>query len=150
MCVSRGLPASEGLSMRSDSSDTIVRLGMATIIVQRGRQTERLSVHTASLVVTSGRRPIHLVLGGPTGSVTVQLSRTADSPASSTNARSLLMPDLASYRAVRRGSPLDAHWPSRRQNPGLTNKAQDRGFLGPVALGLVPRRIARELELGIA
>jgi hypothetical protein len=63
--------------MRSDSSDTIVRLGMATIIVQRGRQTERLSVHTASLVVTSGRQPIHLVLGGPTGSVTVQLSRTA-------------------------------------------------------------------------
>ena len=63
--------------MRSDSSDTIVRLGKATVMVQRGRQTARLSVHTATLAVVPGRQAIHLGLEGPSGSVTVQLSRIA-------------------------------------------------------------------------
>ena len=63
--------------MRSDSSDTIVKLGKSTIVVQRGRHTARLTIRTASLVVTSGRQPMHLVLEGPSGSVRLQLSRIA-------------------------------------------------------------------------
>ena len=63
--------------MRSDSPDTMVQLGKATVRVQRGRQTARLSVHTATLAVAPGRQPIRLVLEGRAGSVTIHLSRIA-------------------------------------------------------------------------
>ena len=63
--------------MGNDSPDTTVRLGNAAVAVQHGEGTSRFKVHTASLSVQPGRRPVHLRLEGPGGSVTVELSRVA-------------------------------------------------------------------------
>ena len=71
------IPASERLSMGNDSPDAIVRLGNAAVVLQRGSGTSRLQVHTASLSVLPGRRPVRLRLKGPEGSLTVELSRIA-------------------------------------------------------------------------
>ena len=63
--------------MGNDSSDTIVRLGDAAVVLQHGADTSRFKVHTASLNVLPGRRPVHLCMAGPRGSVIVELSRIA-------------------------------------------------------------------------
>jgi len=63
--------------MGNDSSDIIVRLGNAAVVLQRGADTSHFVVHTASLAVLPGRRPVRLRLDGPEGSVIVSLSRIA-------------------------------------------------------------------------
>ncbi len=63
--------------MGTDSPDTIVRLGNATVVLQHGADTSRFKVHTASLSVAPGRRPVRLRLEGPGGSMAVELSRIA-------------------------------------------------------------------------
>jgi hypothetical protein len=72
-----GFPVSEGLSMGNDSSNTMVQLGNAAVVVRLGADTSHVKLHTASLCVAAGRRPVHLRLEGPDGSVTVELSRIA-------------------------------------------------------------------------
>ena len=63
--------------MANDLPDTIVQLGDAAVIVQRGADTVRLQVHTASLSVLPSRRRARLRFEGPAGSVTLELSRFA-------------------------------------------------------------------------
>ena len=63
--------------MDNDSPDTTMRLGNAAVTVQHGEGTSRFKVHTASLRVLPGPRPVHLRLEGPGGSVIVELSREA-------------------------------------------------------------------------
>jgi hypothetical protein len=63
--------------MRNDSQDSSIRLGKATVAVQRGRETSHFDVCTASLSMVPGRRPVRLCLEGISGSVTIELSRTA-------------------------------------------------------------------------
>ncbi len=63
--------------MGNDSPDIIVRLGNAAVVLQRGADTSHFVVHTASLTVLPGRRPVRLRLDGPDGSVIVYLSRIA-------------------------------------------------------------------------
>ena len=63
--------------MGNHSTDTIVRLGNAAVVLQHGVDTSRLKVHTASLSMLPGRRPVRLRFEGPRASVTVELSRIA-------------------------------------------------------------------------
>jgi hypothetical protein len=44
--------------MANDSWDSMIRLGKATVAVQRGAEISRFEVHTASLRLVPGRRPI--------------------------------------------------------------------------------------------
>ena len=71
------MPAAEKLSMANDSRDSMIRLGKAAVAVQRGAEISRFEVHTASLSLVPGRRPVHLWLEGGSGSVTLELSRIA-------------------------------------------------------------------------
>ena len=63
--------------MANASRDSMIRLGKAAVAVQRGAEISRLEVHTASLSLVPGRRPVHLGLEGEGGSVTLELSRIA-------------------------------------------------------------------------
>ena len=63
--------------MDNDSPDAIVGLGNTAVVLQRSSDTSSLQVHTASLRVQPGRRPVRLRLEGPEVSVTVELSRVA-------------------------------------------------------------------------
>ena len=70
-------PAAETRSMRNDSQGSTIRLGKAAVAVQRGTETLRFEVHSASLSMVPGRRPVRLCLEGISGSVTIELSRVA-------------------------------------------------------------------------
>ena len=61
--------------MANASRDSMIRLGKAAVAVQRGAEISRFEVHTASLSLVPGRRPVHLWLEGGSGSVTLELSR---------------------------------------------------------------------------
>ena len=63
--------------MANDSRDSMIRLGKATVAVQRGVEISRFEVHTASRSLVPGRRPVHLGLEGGSGSVTLELARIA-------------------------------------------------------------------------
>ena len=63
--------------MANASRDSTIRLGKAAVAVQRGAEISRFEVHTASLSLVPGRRPVRLWLYGGTGSVTLELSRIA-------------------------------------------------------------------------
>jgi hypothetical protein len=63
--------------MRNDSQGSTIRLGQAAVAVQRGTETSRFEVHTATLSMVPGRRPVRLCLEGISGSVTIELSRVA-------------------------------------------------------------------------
>ena len=70
-------PRREKLSMANDSRDSMIRLGKATVAVQRAAEISRFEVHTASLSLVPGRRPVQLGLEGGSGSVTLEFSRIA-------------------------------------------------------------------------
>ena len=63
--------------MANDSHDSMIRLGKAAVAVQRGAEISRFEVHTASLSLVPGRRPVCLWLEGESGSVTLEFSRIA-------------------------------------------------------------------------
>jgi hypothetical protein len=63
--------------MANDSRDSMIGLGKAAVAVQHGGEISRFEVHTASLRLVPGRRPVHLGLKGGSGSVTIELSRIA-------------------------------------------------------------------------
>jgi hypothetical protein len=52
-------------------------LGRAAVAVQRSMETSHFEVHTASLSLAPGRRPVRLCLEGASGSATIELSRIA-------------------------------------------------------------------------
>jgi|ERR1039458_7000010 hypothetical protein len=70
-------PRREKLSMANASRDSIIRLGKAAVAVQRGAEISRFEVHTASLSLVPGRRPVRFWLEGGSGSVTLEFSRIA-------------------------------------------------------------------------
>ena len=63
--------------MGNDLRNSTIRLGQAAVAFQRGMKTARFKVHTASLNLVPGRRPVRLRLEGARGSVLIELSRTA-------------------------------------------------------------------------
>jgi hypothetical protein len=63
--------------MGNDSRNLPVRLGEALVFMKVGEKASALEVHTASLSLLSGRRPIHLRLEGTNGSVTIEFPRVA-------------------------------------------------------------------------
>ena len=63
--------------MANDSRDSMIRLGKAAVVVQRGAEISRFEVHTASLSLVPGRRPVRLWLYGESGSVSLEFSRIA-------------------------------------------------------------------------
>jgi hypothetical protein len=63
--------------MRNDSRDSTIRLGKAAVAVQHSTETSRMEIHAASLSMVPGRRPVRLCLEGISGSVTIELSRSA-------------------------------------------------------------------------
>ena len=63
--------------MNSHSPEGLVRLGDAAVVLRHGASSARFRVNIASLNILAGRRPVHLRLEGPQGSVIVELSRIA-------------------------------------------------------------------------
>jgi hypothetical protein len=63
--------------MANDSRDSMIRLGKATVAVQRGAEISRFEVHTASLSMIQGHWPIQVKLEGGSGSVILEFSRIA-------------------------------------------------------------------------